>query len=50
MRTITNTFNVYSFDELSNEAKENAIDSFRYDDSYLSWQDEAINTIKEIRK
>lgn len=48
MRTITNTFNVYTFDELSNEAKENAINSFRYKDNYLSWQDEAINTIKKI--
>lgn len=36
MRTITNTFNVYSFEELSNEAKENAINSFRYDNSFLS--------------
>ena len=50
MRMITNTFNVYSFEELSNEAKENAIDSFRYGGSYLSWQDEAINSIEEISK
>ena len=47
MRTITNTFNVYTFDELSNNAKENAIDSFRYNNN-LVWQDEAINTIKAI--
>lgn len=48
MRTITNTFNVYSFDELSDEAKENAIDRVRYDRSCLSWQDEAINSIEKI--
>lgn len=50
MRTIINTFNVYSFKELSEEAKENAIDSFRYDGSYLSWQDEAVNSIEKISK
>lgn len=47
MRTIINTFNVYTFDELSNDAKENAINSFRYNDN-LSWQDEAVNTIEKI--
>ena len=35
-------------DELSNDAKEKAIDSFRYNGSCLNWQDEAINTIKKI--
>lgn len=50
MRTITNTFNVYSFKELSEEAKEKAIESFRDDGSYLSWQDEAVNSIEEISK
>ena len=50
MRTITNTFNVYSFKELSDEAKENAIDRVRYDRNCLSWQDEAINSIEEISK
>ena len=50
MRTITNTFNVYSFEELSEEAKEKAIDNFRYDGSYLSWQDETVNSIEKISK
>ena len=48
MRTITNTSNVYTFGELSDEAKENAIDRVRYDRGCLSWQDEAINTIEKI--
>lgn len=48
MRTVVNTFNVYTFDELSNDAKEKAINSFRYNDSCLNWQDEAINTINAI--
>ena len=49
MRTITNTFNVYSFEELSEEAKEKAIESFRLaiDFPYCK---EAINGIKEISK
>lgn len=51
MRTITNTFNVYSFEELSEEAKEKVIESFRYHDgSYLFWQEEAINSIEKISK
>lgn len=37
MRTINQTFNVYSFDELSDEAKEYAIENMRTSDSYLSY-------------
>lgn len=37
MRTINQTFNVYSFDELSNEAKEHAIEKVRSSDWYLSY-------------
>lgn len=36
MRTINQTFNVYSFDELSNEAKEYAIEKVRSSGWYLS--------------
>lgn len=47
MRTITNTFNLYRFDELSKEAQENAIETFRYDMSF-AWQDDIVATIKAI--
>ena len=30
MKTITNTFNIYSFDELSEQAKQKAIENYRY--------------------
>ena len=49
MRTITNTFNVFRFDELSDEAKEKALDNFRYINDF-AWQDEMINSIKAIAK
>ena len=49
MRTITNTYNVYRFDELSDEAKEKALDDFRYNNVF-AWQDEIIDTIKAIAK
>lgn len=49
MRTIINTFNVYSFKELSEEAKEKAIESFRLVID-LPYCEEAINSIKEIAK
>lgn len=49
MRTITNTFNVYSFEELSKEAKEKAIESFRLTMDF-PWQEEAINSIEKISK
>lgn len=49
MRTITNTFNVYCFEELSEEAKEKAIENFRLTMD-LTWQEEAINSIKKISK
>ena len=38
MRTINQTFDVYSFDELSDEAKEYAIEKMRESDSYLSYE------------
>ena len=49
MRTITNTFNIYSFEELSEEAKEKAIESFRLVTDF-PYCEEAINSIKEISK
>ena len=49
MRTITNTFNVYSFEELSEEAKEKAIESFRLTTDF-PYREEAINSIEEISK
>lgn len=47
MRTITNTFNLYHFDELSEKAQENAIETYRSDMTF-AWQDEMIATIKAI--
>ena len=47
MRTITNTFNVYKFDELNDEAKEKAIQDYR-EDMVFSWQREMIDTICAI--
>lgn len=49
MRTITNTFNVYSFEELSEEAKEKAIESFRLAIDF-PYREEAINSIEKISK
>lgn len=49
MHTITNTFNVYSFKELSEEAKERAIESFRLATDF-PYREEAINSIEEISK
>lgn len=49
MRTITNTFNVYSFKELSEEAKEKAIESFRLAVDF-PYNEEDINSIKAIAK
>lgn len=48
MKTITITKNVYSFDELSDEAKENVLDNFRNNSFLLAWQDENENTVKAI--
>lgn len=44
MRTIT--INIYSFDELSEKAKEKAIEKYR--DNMVLWDDEIIATIKAI--
>lgn len=49
MRTITNTFNVYSFEELSEEAKEKVIESFRLASDF-PYREEAIDTIEAISK
>ena len=49
MRTITNTFNVYSFKELSEEAKEKAIESFRLASDF-PYCEEDIKSIEEIAK
>lgn len=47
MRTITKTFKIYNFDELSDKAKENAINHYR-ESMQFGWQDEIINTIEKI--
>lgn len=47
MRTITK--NIYTFNELSNEAKENAIENYRSNMEFV-WQDDIINTIVAIAK
>lgn len=51
MRTITITKNLYLFNELSDEAKEKAIEEYRSDyDLLFTWQEEMMNTIKVIAK
>ena len=47
MRTITK--NIYSFNELSDDAKQNAIENYRSIMEF-TWQDEIINTINMISK
>ena len=47
MKTITITKNVYRFDELSNEAKENVFEYFRTSDIFF-WQSENESTVKAI--
>lgn len=46
MRTITT--NLYTFNELSDEAKEKAIENYRYSDFDFAWQRETIDTINAI--
>lgn len=48
MRTEIITRNIYTFDELSDDAKEKAIERFRRDLDYLAWQSESADTVKEI--
>lgn len=48
MRTITK--NIYTFDELSDEAKERAIENYRALGIPFAWQDEIIASIKAIAK
>ena len=50
MRTVTITKDIYSFDELTEEAKQAAIESFRNDPYILAWQDESLETVKAIAK
>ena len=46
MRTIIT--NLYTFNELSDEAKEKAIENYRYSDFEFAWQREMIDTINAI--
>ena len=48
MRTITTT--IYHFDELSEEAKKKAIESFRCTESFQFYNEEIQDTIKEIAR
>lgn len=50
MKTVYITKNIYTFDELSDEAKEAAIEWFRAGDNALSWQGENYDTVKEIAR
>lgn len=48
MRTITNTYNVYEFDELSELAKETALDNLRdINVDYDGWSDTELDEAKE---
>lgn len=47
MRTITKSYNVYKFDELTEEAKEKAIQDYR-ENMDFSWQNEMVDTIRAI--
>lgn len=48
MRTETNTFNVFKFNELPDKAKEKAIEHFNYINvEYLEWHESIIDYIKE---
>ena len=46
----TRTINVYSFQELSDEAQEHAIDHFRNSDEGYFWGDECIKSIEGFLK
>ena len=51
MKTIVTETNVYTFDELTDEAKENAIENFRnytFEHGGLCWQTENANAVKVI--
>lgn len=50
MRTITITKDIYSFNELSEDAKESAIEYFRNDSNILAWQRENAETVETIAK
>lgn len=46
----TKTINIYSFDELSEEAKEKAIEYYRERNTEIFWMDETIESLKELFK
>lgn len=48
MRTETYSVDIYTFDELSDDAKENALESFRCSGALLGWQEENADTVKQI--
>ena len=50
MKTICIEKNIYTFDELTDEAKENALEYFRTSEYALSWQEENYDTVKEIAR
>jgi len=50
MRTVTDTYNVYTFDELSEEAKQKAHEDYLRDHDYWFWGSEATDTMKEVEK
>lgn len=47
MQTVTKTYNVYSFDELSEKAKQKAINDYMNDESYF-WGNDAIKSIEAL--
>ena len=44
----TKIINIYSFDELSAEAKENALNNFRENQTEIFWMDETIESLKSL--
>lgn len=45
MQTITKSYDVYTFDELSDKAKQKALDEYRYITPYY-WADDSIESLK----
>ena len=48
MRKIIKEFNVYSFEELSQDAKQNAIEQYRNSKDWLDWEQENNNSCEAI--
>jgi hypothetical protein len=46
----TKTINIYSFNELSNEAKDHAIQQYRESNTEIFWADETIESLKGLFK